>query len=186
MQDQQNDSSESAQDAATQAVEMPPEIADLQRQRDEYYDRLLRQTAEFDNYRKRIERERQQVAESAASDLIEDLLPLIDDFERALAAGPGGGPSTGSGSPRASSRGEADAYQRGVELIHRQLLELLKKRGVRALDTVGTDFDPYYHQAVATEPAAGRRDGEVIEELRRGYMLGDRLLRPAMVKVAKG
>ena len=171
MQDHQNDSSESAPDAAAQAVEAPPDIADLQRQRDEYYDRLLRKTAEFDNYRKRIERERQQVSESAAADLIEDLLPLIDDFERALAAEPDA---------------KADAYRRGVELIHRQLLELLKKRGVRALDTVGTDFDPYYHQAVATEPAAGRRDGEVIEELRRGYMLGDRLLRPAMVKVAKG
>ena len=173
MQDQQNDSSESAQDAAAQAVETPPEIAELQRQRDDYYDRLLRQTAEFDNYRKRIDRERQQVTESAAADLIEDLLPLIDDFERALAAEPGADTSK-------------EAYRRGVELIHRQLVELLKKRGVRALETVGTDFDPYYHQAVATEPAAGRRDGEVIEELRRGYMLGDRLLRPAMVKVAKG
>jgi molecular chaperone GrpE len=171
IQDQQNDSSEPARDAAAQALEPPPEIAELQRQRDEYYDRLLRQTAEFDNYRKRIERERQQLNESAAADLMTEMLPLIDDFERALAADAGA---------------EDSAYRRGVELIHRRLLELLKKRGVRALDPVGSDFDPYYHQAVATEPAAGRRDGEVIEELRRGYMLGDRLLRPAMVKVAKG
>lgn len=172
MQDQENDSTGAPREIAGQAVEPPPEIADLQRQRDEYYDRLLRQTAEFDNYRKRIERERQQVTESAAADLIEALLPLIDDFDRALAAEPG---------PEG-----AEAYRRGVELIHRRLLDLLKKRGVRPLDTVGTEFDPYYHQAVATEPAAGRREGEVIEELRRGYMLGDRLLRPAMVKVAKG
>jgi len=172
IQDQENGSPEPAGEAAAQAVETPPDTAELQRQRDDYYDRLLRQTAEFDNYRKRIERERQQVTESAAADLIEELLPLIDDFERALAAEPG---EDGAG-----------PYRRGVELIHRQLLELLKKRGVRALDTVGTEFDPYYHQAVATEPAAGRRDGEITEELRRGYMLGDRLLRPAMVKVAKG
>jgi molecular chaperone GrpE len=170
--DQENGPSESARETAAQAVESPPDASELQRQRDDYYDRLLRQTAEFDNYRKRIERERQQVTESAAADLIEELLPLIDNFERALAAEPG--------------EHGADAYRRGVELIHRQLLELLRKRGVRVLDTVGTEFDPYYHQAVATEPAAGRRDGEVVEELRRGYMLGDRLLRPAMVKVAKG
>jgi len=73
-----------------------------------------------------------------------------------------------------------------VELIHRQLAELLRKRGVRPIDTLGTDFDPHFHQAVAHEMAEGRREGEVIEEFRRGYMLGDRLLRPAMVKVAKG
>jgi molecular chaperone GrpE len=66
------------------------------------------------------------------------------------------------------------------------LLEVLRKRGVRPLETLGADFDPYYHQAVSHEPVTGRRDGEIIEEFRRGYMLGDRLLRPAMVKVAKG
>ena len=168
MEDERTETAEQPETAGEQA---PVDPIELQKQRDEYYDRLLRKTAEFDNYRKRIERERQQVTESAAADLIEELLPLIDNFERALAAEPG--------------EHAADAYRRGVELIHRQLLELLRKRGVRALDTVGTEFDPHYHQAVATEPAAGRRDGEVVEELRRGYMLGDRLLRPAMVKVAK-
>ncbi len=78
------------------------------------------------------------------------------------------------------------AYRRGVELIHRQLVEVLRKRGVRPIEALGADFDPHYHQAVAHEPVEGHRDGEVIEEFRRGYMLGDRLLRPAMVKVAKG
>ena len=80
----------------------------------------------------------------------------------------------------------AEAYRRGVELIHRQLLEVLRKRGVRAIEALGTDFDPHFHQAIAHEPADGRRDGEVIEEFGRGYMLGDRLIRPAIVKVAKG
>jgi molecular chaperone GrpE len=154
--------------AATQAVDFD----EVQRQRDEYYDLLLRKTAEFENYRKRIERERQSTAEAAAADLLTELLPLVDDMERALRADPG-------------SEG-ADAYRRGVELIHRRLLEVLRKRGVQPIDAVGTDFDPHYHQAVAHEPAAGRRDGEVIEEFSRGYMLGDRLLRPAMVKVSKG
>jgi molecular chaperone GrpE len=146
--------------------------SDAERQRDEYYDLLLRKTAEFDNYRKRIDRERRAVAESAAADLLTELLPLVDDLERALSID--------------TTDETAQAYRRGVELIHRQLLDVLNKRGVRPLDTLGTDFDPNFHQAVSSEPADGRRDGEVIEEFRRGYMLGDRLLRPAMVKVAKG
>jgi molecular chaperone GrpE len=147
------------------------ELADLQKQRDDYYDRLLRKTAEFDNYRKRTERERLQLSEAAAADLIEELLPLVDDMERALKAEGG-------------SEG-AEAIRRGVELIYKRLLDTLRKRGVKPLEALGQDFDPHFHQAVAYEPAEGRRDGEVIEVFRPGYMLGDRLLRPAMVKVAK-
>jgi molecular chaperone GrpE len=172
MQDQRNDSSELMESSADATQDAPADAAELQRQRDDYYDRLLRKTAEFDNYRKRIDRERQQVTEAAAADLLEELLPLVDDLERALRADPG---SEGT-----------EAYRRGVELIHRQLLEVLRKRGVRPVDAVGADFDPHFHQAVSHEAAEGRREGEVIEEFRRGYMLGDRLLRPAMVKVAKG
>ena len=146
--------------------------SEVERQRDEYYDLLLRKQAEFDNYRKRVERERQMVSEAAASSIIEELLPLMDDLERAL---------------KTEAVGDAaEAYRRGVDLIHRQLGEVLRKRGVRPLDALGADFDPYYHQAVSHDPAEGRRDGEIIEEFRRGYMLGDRLLRPSMVKVAKG
>ena len=149
-------------------------VAELQRQRDDYYDRLLRKTAEFDNYRKRIERERQAQAESAAADLLQELLPLVDDLERAL---------------KAESVEGSDAYRRGVELILKRLEDTLRRRGVRPIEALGADFDPNYHQAVAYEPAPekdARRDGEVIEEFGRGYMLGDRLLRPSMVKVAKG
>ena len=149
-------------------------VAELQRQRDEYYDRLLRKTAEFDNYRKRIERERQAQAESAAADLLQELLPLVDDLERAL---------------KSESAEGSDAYRRGVELILKRLEDTLRRRGVRPIEALGADFDPNYHQAVAYEPAPekdARRDGEVIEEFGRGYMLGDRLLRPSMVKVAKG
>ena len=88
---------------------------------------------------------------------------------------------------KADVGGEAtEAIRRGVELIHKQLLETLRKRGVKPIESLGADFDPHFHQAVAHEPADGRREGEVIEEFSRGYMLGDRLLRPAMVKVAKG
>ncbi len=159
-----------AADGATAATETDP--AELQKQRDDYYDRLLRKTAEFDNYRKRTERDRQALNEAAAASMIQELLPLMDDLERALKA-----ESVGEG---------AEAYRRGVELIHKQLGEILQKRGVRVIEALGADFDPHYHQAVSYEPAEGRREGEVIEEFRRGYMLGDRLLRPSMVKVAKG
>jgi len=148
------------------------DVEEIQRQRDEYYDLLLRKTAEFENYRKRIDRERQSVSEAAAADLLGELLPLVDDLERALKADVG-------------VEG-AESYRRGVELIHRQLVDVLRKRGVRPIEALGADFDPHYHQAVAHDAVEGRRDGEVLEEFRRGYMLGDRLLRPSMVKVAKG
>ena len=171
MQDESNNTATHPDDApeADASVDAAPEISELQKQRDDLYDRLLRTSAEFDNYRKRIDRERQQTSEAAAAGLITELLPLVDDFERALNAG-------------ASS---VDAYRQGVELMYKQLLEMLRKRGVRPIEALGADFDPHFHQAVAYDPAEGRRDGEVIEEFRRGYMLGDRLLRPAMVKVAK-
>ena len=156
--------------AATETATDDPS-AELRRERDDYKDRWVRKSAEFDNYRKRIERERREQADSTVADLLESLLAVVDDFDRALTveAGP-----------------EAEAYRTGVELIHSKLLDFLRKRGVRAIDALGADFDPHFHMAVSHEPGDGRRDGEVLEEFRRGYMLGDRLLRPAMVKVAKG
>ena len=142
----------------------------LQRERDELYDRLLRTTAEFDNFRKRTERERREFAEWAAAELLGDVLSVVDDFERALAA---------------TAPPEAQKFREGVELIHRQLMEVVKKRGVQPLTVVGEDFDPTLHQAVAYDETPGARDGEVVAELRRGYRLGEKLLRPALVRVAK-
>ena len=142
----------------------------LQRERDDLYDRLLRKTAEFDNFRKRTERERREFAEWAAAELINDVLAVVDDFDRAL----------GVAAPP-----EAAKYREGIELIHRQLTDLLRKRGVQPVETTGADFDPTVHQAVAYDESPGARDGEVVAELRRGYRLGERLLRPALVRVAK-
>jgi len=153
---------------ASTALQEDPETVRIER--DDYRDRLLRATAEFDNYRKRIERERRELSEYAAAELLKDVLPLVDDLERALAT------------PTA----DVASYRTGVELIHRQLLEVLRKRGVTTIEALGADFDPHVHQAVSQEVSASHREGEVIEELRRGYKLGDRLLRPAMVKVASG
>jgi molecular chaperone GrpE len=145
-------------------------VAALKRDRDDLYDRLLRKTAEFDNYRKRIERERREQADQAVIDLLQELLLVVDDFDRALTV----------------EAGESAArYRKGVELIHAKLNDLLTRNGVRPLDVLGADFDPNVHQAVIHEVSPEHREGEVIGELRRGYMRGDRLLRPAMVKVAK-
>lgn len=164
-------------DTAAAALETPDEAsgaeARLSRERDDYKDLLLRKTAEFDNYRKRIDRDRQALTDSITASVVEELLPLVDDLERALQA-------------EATAPEAADAYRRGVELIHRQLMDLLRKRNVTPIEAVGVDFDPHVHQAVSYEPAAGAREGEIIEEFRRGYRIGDRLLRPSMVKVAKG
>jgi molecular chaperone GrpE len=145
-------------------------LAALQRERDDYYDRLLRKTAEFDNYRKRIERERRERSEQAIVDLLQELLLIVDDFDLALNVE--GGES-------------AHAYKKGIELIYGKLQDLLNKYGVRPIQALGEDFDPNVHQAVIHEESRAHREGEVIGELRRGYTMGDRLLRPAMVKVAK-
>lgn len=153
-------------DATSAALE--DELAALRRERDDLRDRLLRASAEFDNYRKRTDRERRELNEAASIDLIRDILPVIDDLERALAA-PGWEPAT----------------RRGIELIHRQLLDTLRRRGVEPLEVLGLPFDPSWHEAVAADPANGRADGEITAEVRRGYRLGQRLLRPAQVKVAR-
>ena len=142
----------------------------VQRERDDLYDRLLRKTAEFDNFRKRVERDRKEMIEWAAADVIGDLLTIVDDFDRAMAA---------------EAPPEAQAYKSGLELIQRQLAELLKKRGVTPVEALGADFDPHLHQAVAYEEVPGAREGEVVGVMAKGYKLGDRLLRPALVKVAK-
>ena len=147
----------------------PPE-EELRRERDALQDRLLRTAAEFDNYRKRIEKERRELAEYASAEIVSEMLPIIDNLERALQAPPAG---------------DVDSFRKGVDLIHKQMLELLRKRGVKAIEALGADFDPNVHEAVLHEPSDTHRDGEVMQELQRGYRLGERLLRPAMVKVAK-
>jgi molecular chaperone GrpE len=138
--------------------------------RDELYDRLLRKTAEFDNFRKRVDRDRKDMIDWAAADVINDVLAIADDFDRAIAA---------------PAPPEANSYKAGLELIQRQLAEMLKKRGVTTVDALGADFDPHLHQAVAYEEVPGAREGEVVDVMAKGYKLGERLLRPALVKVAK-
>ena len=125
----------------------------------------------YNSHRKRIDRERRDQAHAAIADVIEELLPVIDNLERALGAPAGSDP---------------EVYRTGVELIHRQMTDLLRQRGVTPIEATGTDFDPNVHQAVVHEVSAEHREGEVMEEFRTGYMIGERLLRASMVKVAKG
>jgi molecular chaperone GrpE len=164
------DPSEAADSPETGDSGEPAALLALKTERDDLHDRLLRKTAEFDNYRKRIDRERREQADHAVVDLLQQLLLVVDDFDLAL---------------KVEAGDEAAAYRKGVELIHAKLHDVLRKQGVRAIDAVGKDFDPNVHQAISYEASPEHRDGEVIGEMRRGYMLGDRLLRPSMVKVAK-
>jgi molecular chaperone GrpE len=160
----------SAATGETAAGSEPSELETLRRERDENFDRLLRKTAEFDNYRKRIERERREQSDRAIADLLQELLLVVDDFDRALSVESGDDPA---------------AYRKGVELIHTKLHDMLRKQGVKPIEALGADFDPNLHQAVLHEASPGHRENEVVGELRKGYTLNDRLLRPALVKVAK-
>jgi molecular chaperone GrpE len=162
-----------AAEAATQ--EAPIEGTDLETlraERDEAQDRLLRLQAEFDNYRKRLERERRDLHEHFTAEILTDFLPVIDDMERAIEAA------------RVSADPAVASHRQGLELILKQLLELLERRGVAPIAALGADFDPNFHQAVGQDVSAVHREGEVTEDMRRGYRIGDRLLRPSMVKVA--
>ena len=156
------------EDVSTEAADP---IAALITDRDDLKDRLLRMTAEFDNYRKRVDRERRELSEAAAADLIRDILPIIDDLERAMAA--------------AAGTATDSALVKGIELTHRQLIEQLRRRGVEPVSAIGQIFDPEVHEAVGSVPADGRPDGEIVAEFRKGYRAGGRLLRAAMVQVAK-
>lgn len=148
------------------------ELETLRRERDEAHDRLLRLQAEFDNYRKRMDRERRDLGDHVTAELLGEFLPVLDDVQRALTA------AESVSDPLLAS------HRQGLELIQKQFLDLLKRRHVTPIDALGADFDPNVHQAVGQEVSDSHREGEVIDEMRRGYQLGEKLLRPSMVRVA--
>jgi molecular chaperone GrpE len=148
------------EDPAAEVGKLRQEIADLR-------DRSMRTLADFDNFRKRSERERQDLRRYALLEPMRELLNVVDNLDLALAA-----------------QGSAEDLKRGVELILRQMKELLRRYGVTEIPAVGQPFDPAVHEAVAREERADVQAPAVVEELRRGYHMHDRLLRPAMVKVA--
>jgi len=145
------------------------ELEKLRSERDTLLDRLARLQAEFENARKRAAREQQEFRDFATADAIKALLPAIDSFERALQAPPN----------------QPNEFRSGVELIYKQLQDALTRLGVRAIAAKGERFDPHVHEAIEMVESSEVPDHHVIEELQRGYKLKDRLLRPAMVKVAQ-
>lgn len=150
---------------------LPPasreELESLRRERDELKEQLLRRRAEFENFRKRAERERQHAGTEAVAAVLKALVPVLDNLDRALEA-----------------EGSDASLREGVELTRRELLAILESQGVSVDDPQGRPFDPERHQALAHEPVPGVAEGTVVEVYRKGYSYRDRLLRPAMVKVA--
>jgi molecular chaperone GrpE len=172
----------------TEEPELPPgdagkdmqaELAAIADERDkavnekqELYDRLLRSQAEFDNARRRAERERSEFVQYAGMEMVREMLPVADDFERALQSGAG------------LSDGAAKDYIKGIELIYQRLMDRLTKMGLEPIDTAGKLFDPNLHQAVERVETKDVPDQTVVSEFQRGYLFKGRLLRPSMVKVA--
>ncbi|MCG8400610.1 MAG: nucleotide exchange factor GrpE [Firmicutes bacterium] len=164
-----------AEPVAEEAGDMPAtgqvqkELDEQKARAEDYYNRLLRLQADFDNYRRRTTREREDFARYASASLCESLLPVLDNFQLALVA---------------KEQDPAKVVE-GVEMIYRQLLEVLHKEGLTPVEAEGEQFDPTKHEAAMQEITGDHPDNTVLSELRRGYYLKDKLLRPAMVKVAK-
>jgi molecular chaperone GrpE len=155
------------EDLSAACAALAAERDQLAAEKSELQERLLRRQAEFENFRKRAQREREEYLEFAGAGTMEALLPILDDFERALKA-----------------ECADKEYARGMELIYQRLLDAAKKLGLEPLQVVGEKFDPNLHHAVDRVRSAEAEDGAVLNELQRGYHYRGRLLRPAMVRVA--
>ena len=152
--------------------ELQAELEKAQAQAAEYLDGWQRAQAEFSNYKKRQDSERVQMMVLAGAALLRRLLPVVDDFDRALASMP--------------AESNQSGWAQGILLIKQKLDGLLESEGVKPIETQGKTFDPLYHEAVTYEEAGGYAEGQIISEAQRGYILGERVLRPALVRVAKG
>ncbi|WP_055107398.1 nucleotide exchange factor GrpE [Paenibacillus ihumii] len=152
------------------AEESNKEVEALRAELEEQQQKLLRAQADFDNFRRRTQKEKEELGKYASAKLITELLPVIDNFERAIASGEQGTDVT--------------SYAKGVEMIFRQLEGVLGSEGLKAMETVGEPFNPEFHQAIMQVESDEHEEGIVVEEVQKGYMLKDKVLRPAMVKVS--
>lgn len=150
-------------------ADLPAAFRELRREKQDLHEKLLRKQAELENFRKRMKRDKEDFLQHATADLVRALLPTLDGFERAL---------------KHRDENLPVEYHQGMELIYRELMEVLGRAGLTVLETLGKKFDPHLHQAVETIESNEHPDHEIIEELQRGYKLKQRLLRPAIVKVA--
>ncbi|GAB4539901.1 MAG: nucleotide exchange factor GrpE [Anaerolineales bacterium] len=144
------------------------QLAEAEAKLSEYKDGWARAQAEFQNYKKRVERDHELTYISMKGDVIKKVLPVLDDLERAL-----------------QNRAEGDAWANGVELIARKLQNILENEGVKRIDAKGAAFDPNFHEAISHEPSDSVESGHVIDVAQNGYMLGERVIRPALVRVAQ-
>jgi molecular chaperone GrpE len=148
--------------------DLQKKLAKLQAQADEYKDGWQRSVADFQNYKRRVESEKAETYQTAVGSIIKSYLPVLDDLERALAACPADLP-----------------WVDGIELITRKLQTILEAEGLRRIETDGQSFDPHFHEAISQEPSEDHESGQIIGVVQNGYMLGDRVIRPALVRVAK-
>ena len=156
----------------------PPELyqeslESLQKEKDDQYDLLLRKQAELENYRKRVEKEKQELRLSVQAQVIERLLPILDAFEKGL-----------SSLKEVSGDSELQTYSEAYDLLYQEIQSVLQKFGVTEVPGVGTNFDPNVHEAVVRKVTTEHEEGEILEEYRKGYKINDRLLRPSQVSVA--
>jgi len=152
-----------------EAAEAPVNLVDAREQIDELNARVLRLTADYDNYRKRTQREKEDVRQFSNQDLLEKLLPVLDNFEMAITAVKEADPS----------------IKDGVQMIYDQLFAVLKDSGMEPIDAMGEAFDPNLHEALSQEETTNANEGTVVQQVQRGYKLNERLVRPARVVVAK-
>jgi len=145
----------------------------LRKEKEEHLDLLLRKQAEFENYRKRVAKEKEQLRLTAQASVLEELLPVLDALEKGLHS-----------LPAAPGDSELEAYREGYELMFKEVQSVLRKFAVIEIPGVGEPFDPNIHEAVVREVTTGYKEGEILDEYRKGYKLKDRLLRPSQVKVA--
>jgi molecular chaperone GrpE len=163
------------QDTSAEVEQLSAEVEGLRKKLEaasakttEYKDSWLRSQAEFQNYRKRIERDNELTYISLKGDIVKKILPVLDDLERAL-----------------QNRSPEDAWANGIELVARKFQNILESDGIKKIEAVGAEFDPNFHEAISHEPADGVQSGHVIGVVQNGYMIGERVIRPALVRVAQ-
>ena len=156
---------------ATLSPEQLDELKERAAKADDYYDRLLRTTADFDNYKKRATREKQDAVKFANENVLQKLVPVLDTFDMAMTA--------------AQNQGAVDSLKTGIAMVHQQLKTALSDAGLEEVDATGKPFDPNLHEAVSQQETTAVPEGHVVQQMRKGYKLRDRLLRPASVVVAK-
>lgn len=159
-----------ASETSVETPSLEEQLSKLQAECDALHDQLVRRQADFENYRKRVEREQREFRQHAEAELVLALLPVLDAFERALSA--------------AVENPNNEEYRKGVELIYKQLVDTLTRGGLKPVKAVGEIFDPYLHHALERVESTHYRDQEIIAEFQRGYTFKNRLLRPALVRVA--